>query len=228
MKRLLQSMLCLILCPLLVAQQVAPPASKSMSQLPLPPPTANSPTRTVIIPMDTLVVLRLEQRLSTADAKQGDKVHFTLVNDLAAGGRVVIPAGTSYYLTIDKVWRATPKDPDIIGGIAFTAPELDLGHGQKVRLTGTTYAERHENYDGISGPRAILMLIAIPFFLPSILHQQAKAKRANAKQAVVTPKNWKPCDREYEVGYRLNYYFRRAVKIHADRLATSNASTQLQ
>jgi len=223
MKRLLQSMLCLILCPLLAAQQVATPASKSMGQLPLPLPAANSSSRTVSIPMDTLVVLRLEQRLSTADAKQGDKVHFTLVNNLAVDGRVVIPAGTSYYLTIDKVWRATPKDPDLVGGIAFTAPELDLGHGQKVRLTGTTYAERHNNSDGISDPEAILLLIALPFFLPSMLLQQAKAKRV-----VVTPKNWKPCDREYEVGHRFNYYFRRAVKIHADRLTTSNTSMQLQ
>jgi hypothetical protein len=173
--------------------------------------------------MDTLVVLRLEQRLSTADTKQGDKVHFTLVNDLAAGSRVVIPAGTSYYLTIDKVWRATPNDPDLVGGIAFTAPELDLGHGQKVRLTANNYAMRHDNSDGISDPEAILMLIAIPFWLPSALLQEAKARRA-----VVTPKNWKPCDREYEVGHRLNYYFRRTVKIRTDRLDTSNPSTQLQ
>src|SRR5271157_2520389 len=199
MKRLLQSMLCLILCPLLVAQQVAPPASKSMSQLPLPPPTANSPTRTVRIPMDTLVVLRLEQRISTADAKQGDKVHFTLANDLAAGGQVVIPAGTSCDLTITGVWRATPENPYQTPGILFSDPELDLGHGQMVRLTNTNYAMRHDESDGVTRRDVILIWIAAPFWVLPVLIQDANAKRAEAKakRSVVTPKNWKPCDAVY-------------------------------
>jgi hypothetical protein len=175
--------------------------------------------------MDTLVVLRLEQRLSTADAKQGDKVHFTLANDLAADGRVVIPAGTSCYLTITEVWRATPKDPNLVAGIRFADPKLDLGHGQIVRLTDTSYAMRHDESDGVTDRDAFFLMITSPFWLPPVLLQEANAKRAEAKvnRAVVTSKNWKPCDAVYEVGHRYNYYFRHAVKIRTDRPATSRS-----
>lgn len=165
------------------------------------------------------MVLRLEQRLSTADAKQGDKVHFTLANDLAIDGQVVIPAGTSLYTTIAKVWRATPQDPYLVASIQFTAPDLDLGHGQMVRLTTLSYAQRHDESDGVTDRDAFFLMITSPFWLPPVLLQEAKAKRA-----VVTPKNWKPCDTVYEVGHRYNYYFRRAVRIRTDRPATASST----
>jgi hypothetical protein len=230
MRKLLQSMFCLILGPLLIAQQVESPATNSAAQSPLPPPSANTSSRTVRIPMDTLVVLRLEQRISTADAKVGDKVHFTLVNDLAVEGRVIIPAGASCDLTIAKVWRATPENPYLVASIQFTAPILDLGHGQIVRLTNTNYAMRHDESDGVTRRDEILIWIASPVWFLPVLIQDANEKRTEAKAnlAAVTPKNWKPCDAEHEKGEHFNYYFRRAVKIRADRIATSNSSTQLQ
>jgi hypothetical protein len=210
---LLQAAFGLVLCPLLVAQQAASPAIAPAAQLAPAPPAEKASSPIVRIPMDTLLVLRLEERVSTANAKQGNKVRFTLVNDLAAGGRVVIPAGTSCYLTISKVWRATPKDPVLVAGIQFTAPKLDLGHGKMVRLTDLNYSQRHSGDGGISNSEAILMLIAAPIWLPSMLLQEAKAKRD-----VVTPKNWKPENEDtvYEAGHCFNYYFRRTVRIHMD------------
>ncbi len=231
MKRLLQPALCLVICPLLVAQQVVTPGMRADApQNSLPDPHGNSSSRTVRIPKDTLVVLRLEQRLSTADAKQGDKVHFTLANDLAAGGQVLVPAGTSCDLTITGVWRATPENPYQTAGIQFSDPELDLGHGQMVRLTTLSYAMRHDGSDGVTDRDAFFLMITSPFWLPPVLIQEANAKRAEVKanRAVVTPKNWKPYDAVYEEGHRDNYYFRRAVKIRTDRLPTSSSSTHVQ
>jgi hypothetical protein len=82
---------------------------------------------------------------------------------------------------------------------------------------------RHDESDGFTRRDVILIWIAAPFWLLPELLQDAKSK-----PAVVTQKNWKPCDAVYEKGQHFNYYFRRAVKIRADRIATSNSSTQLQ
>ncbi|MGA3011726.1 MAG: hypothetical protein ABSD72_15825 [Terracidiphilus sp.] len=216
-RKLLQAVSCLILCPLLMGQEAASPVIAPADQLATPPPAKKASSSIVSIRMDTLVVLRLEERVSTANAKQGDKVRLTLVNDLATGGRVIIPAGTSCYLTITRVWRATPKDPFLVARVQFAAPKLDLGHGQMVRLTDLNYAQRHSDDGGISNHEAFLMLIAAPIWLPSMLLQEAKARRA-----VVTPKNWKPEDKDttYEAGKRFNYYFPRAVNIHVNQQAT--------
>ena len=220
-RRMIQTALCLILSPLLVAQQVTAPATESAAtaKSPVSLPTANSSPRTVHIPMDTLVVLRLEQRVSTADAKPGDRVRLTLVNDLAVGGRVVVPAGTFCNVTITGVWRASPKDPYLVAGIRFSAPKLDLGQGQRIQLTDLNYVQRHDHSDG-EGPGAVgtvLLTVTAPLWVPwTVLDnkiQQAKMGRA----VLAANRDWKPCDMEYEEGHRFNYYVRRTVNIRMDR-----------
>jgi hypothetical protein len=213
---LLQSTLCLILCPLVAAQQVVFSAT-------------NSSTRKVQIPMDTLVMLRLEHKISTANAKKDDRIRFTLDNDLSAGGRVMIPAGTSCYLTITKVWRATPQDPNLIGGIQFSDPKIDLGPGQAIRLTKNSYAARHAD-DGLVDPIWFLLVPLAPLYWPVALVQEIRYKRDAIKVGRTTLKqnmNWKPLDTEYQEGQLFKYYVQRNTEIRMDRLAISNVSVQV-
>ena len=79
---------CLALAPLLVAQQTVTNSTK------------------VRLPKNTIFHLRLDQDVSSATAKKGDKVRYVLTDDIAANDAVVIPAGTAVYQQISNVRKA--------------------------------------------------------------------------------------------------------------------------
>ncbi|HEY1159243.1 MAG TPA: hypothetical protein VGE83_01355 [Terracidiphilus sp.] len=130
-RSMLQAALCLILSPLLIAQQVSPAMAEqaAISPLPSPYPATDFSSQTVTIPMDTRVALRFKPGISSADAKVGDRIRYTLAYDLIAEGHVVAPAGTAVYSTISFARR---KDATQNAEFRYTAPELDLGNGNRI------------------------------------------------------------------------------------------------
>jgi hypothetical protein len=246
MKRLLQPALCLIFCPMIMAQQGETSATGSKAKLPKPDQAnaAAKPSRTVRIPMDTLVTVRLEQRISSGDSHVGDRIRFSLVDDLVVDGYVVVPAGTSCYANITHVWRSRPKEPSRGGELAFSDPKLELGHGKTIHLIEYSYDERHldEETYSLKHPKMFLAFIAEPFWAPYMLlenkirktkgerewNKNPEYKEEKRKLEEVARKNWVPHDTVYPVGRLFDYYVQREIDIRMDRLAISNPLINLQ
>jgi hypothetical protein len=91
---------------------------------------SGSATAEMRIPRGVWVKLRLLDGLNTATHHKGDVVHLELVSDLAAGGVVVLPAGSIATAMITVSRRTRGKER---GAIEFSDPELTV-QGEKIRL----------------------------------------------------------------------------------------------
>lgn len=213
-RKMLQSALCICLSPLLAAQQVSEPAPSAPAVKAAHP---SAPSGTVRIPAYTPVNLRLEQRVSSADAHVGDRVCFTLVNDLAANGRVVAPAGTSLFATVRHVH---PKSKTRNGYVRLSGPELDLGLGQRIRFTDAT----SDVADDVEMAIALLTAAAIssPIWVPQLLFELARGT-TRPRSAVTPNKRPEPVDSVLLQGRRLIFVTRRAERIRVDRLVVAQS-----
>jgi hypothetical protein len=210
-RRTIQSGFCLFLLPMLAAQQATQP---TMPIETTPAIAAQQPLAVsdrIRIPMYTRVDLRLEQRLSSADSKVGDRIRFTLVNDLVVKGRVVALAGSTCYAAVKRV---RPRTGEKNGSVRFSDPELDLGNGQRIRLTNSP--------DDLGGDVEFLVeavvagAISAPIWVPVLLYVEIsdafKSHRAPAKRI-------NTADFDLPAGRRILLVTRREVRIHAGRLA---------
>ena len=87
-RKMLQAILCVILCPVLLAEQ-----------------SVTNPGN-VLLPKDTAIHLRLDQDVSSAAVREGQNVRYIVTDDVVAGGVVVIPAGTAAYQKVTTVVSA--------------------------------------------------------------------------------------------------------------------------
>jgi hypothetical protein len=210
---LLQSTPCLILCPLLAPQQVSiSDAPADTSQTSTPVPVTPELSRTVRIKNDTLVLLRPEQDISSADLRVGDKVRFTLENDIVADGEVVVRAGTTFYSTITSV---RPKTEDRDGQLGFSFTEPELGHGKRLRLIDETTKERKDIRDEEIFWLTYGTIILAPFIVIELgyaaLHPRQTFIRKDVKR--------KPQDMSYPKGKVIKFYVQKTMKIRMDQLA---------
>ena len=83
------------------------------------------------IPQGTPVRVRLEDDLSSATAQEGQKVALTVVDDVAIGGSVVIPAGAT---VLGHVTEAVPRKLGRNGKLDFSVESLTAGDGEAIRL----------------------------------------------------------------------------------------------
>jgi hypothetical protein len=86
-RNFLSSALCICLPPLLVAQQ-------------------NAQLTSLRLERDTEIHLRLDQDVSSASVREGDRVRYVVVDDVLADGVVVIPAGAAAYQRVTLVQPA--------------------------------------------------------------------------------------------------------------------------
>src|ERR1017187_8034063 len=96
-RSMIQAALCLILCPLLTAQQISPPAALAdapQSFTPAPVTAATYPLPEFVnIPKDTEIELISLEVVSSATATKGQLVRLALAKDVLVKGLVVIPKG---------------------------------------------------------------------------------------------------------------------------------------
>ncbi len=214
---LLQSALCLILCPLVAAQQVAP-------QSPAPAPAKAAHSSNVRIKKDALILLRPEQGFSSADARAGDKVRFTLMNDFVAEGQIVIQAGTTFYAVVTS---ARPKDAHHDGSLRLSFTEPDLGNGKPLRLIDGNAKERkelrNEEIFWLTYGTIILAPILVPMLL-IILIESARHSHKTSQGKIQLAH----LDQSYAKDEIAKFYVQHTVKICADQLPAPNASMQTQ
>ncbi len=208
------ALFCLCLSPLLVAQHVNQPVMPDEPRPALEAPQTEVPASSVRvrIPMYTRVDLQLEQRISSADAHVGDRVRFTLVNDLAVKGRVVAQAGTSCYATIKGV---RPRSDKKNGSVKLSDPELDLGHGKRIRLTDMA----PDAGDDVEMAVAFLTAAAIssPIWVPELLFESISSA-FRPHPSVTHAKRPDPADYVIPEGRHLVFVTQRAVRIRVDTL----------
>ena len=109
-RSMLQSVLCLILCPLLAAQQAA-----SSGQGPAVPgslPTAQSEGATITLPRGTIVPLFPLETVSSATAQVGQAIRFAVSADVVVNGTVVIPKDTPVSGVVTHARKAVPGRRD--------------------------------------------------------------------------------------------------------------------
>jgi hypothetical protein len=224
MTRVLPSALCICLSPLLAAQQASPPTSPYEPRPVSSDSKAPAAPDTVRLRGTTIVRLRLEQAVGSASAHKGDRIRFTLLFDLLADGKVVAPAGTPCYATVAD---ARPMTDRRSGLLKFSDAALDLGNGQRIRLS------EGDGQDEI-GPEAIPVIIVgavtigplVVAMLPVQLSIWAIHSIREHRQG--GPAHYpKPDPEETDLseGEHFTYHTRGDTRIHLDRIAIPAPST---
>lgn len=86
----------------------------------------------VSLPAQTLVKVALSTTVNSGEAKVGDKVLFTVAEDVMIGGRVVIPVGTSGLATVTEVTAAARLGKD--GRVVLDFGRISALDGTQVPL----------------------------------------------------------------------------------------------
>jgi hypothetical protein len=164
------SMLCLILCPLLVAQQAT-----GNAQSPTAPDLAsatNPKVATITLPRKTVVQLALQETVSSATAKKGQTVRLAVKEDVVVNGTVVILRGSPASGQVTSVRKAVHGKVD--GSIRIQPISLTLPDGSSIQLR--EYSD--DGGDGVCEGFANclgLIVVAIPMELPMAIGQMITA-----------------------------------------------------
>lgn len=138
----LQVAFCLILAPLLIAQQtgpIAPQSNEGPTQSPVgagasASNSAKAPAR-VTIPQDTKIELIVLENVSTETAIKGSSVRFAVGKDVAVNGVTVVRAGAPVNGIVSKATRGVPGRQS--GRLDICVNEIGIGRGARLRLTSS-------------------------------------------------------------------------------------------
>ena len=151
-----------------LAALIAVAATTAVPALAIPHATApiTEQTKNSLLPSGTLIRISLDQTVSSARNKVGDKFGFTIVDDIKVGDRVVVPAGTKGTGTVAAVRPAHGGGGD--GVLRVTLDPVPVASAQPVPI-GITQASVMADVNqknGDSGTLAQVADIAVPgFFL---------------------------------------------------------------
>jgi hypothetical protein len=160
----IQAVLCVALCPLLVAQQTT-----SGEQSPTTPDLASAgqpKVAAITIPRKTVVELALLETVSSATAQKGQAVRLVVKKDVVVNGTVVIPRGTPASGLVTFVRKGVAGKSD--GSLRVKPLGLILPDGSSIELRGYTYND--DDADGVCegfvsclGLNVIVVSISLPF-----------------------------------------------------------------
>lgn len=107
------------------------------------------------VPTDTVVRLRLEEKLSSKNAKVGDPFTSTVVTPVYARGVEVIPAGSTVTGSVTHVERAGRKSQAGSINVAFNSVELPNGahHPINASLAASDSADNEGEVKGKSSKK---------------------------------------------------------------------------
>jgi hypothetical protein len=165
-RSLIQSALCLLLCQMLVAQQV--PTSGAPNQVQRSP-TQDSATYAprvlpefVTIPKNTKIKYKLFNSLSSATVKRGDVIPCLVAEDVIVDGITVLPVGTVVPVVITKAHRAMPGAHD--GAVDFRPANIEIGKNFRLRITDDVPESPEERKD--SAHEKALIAVTAPLWIP--------------------------------------------------------------
>ena len=120
-RRIFQSVLCICLAPLLVAEQAASPA--------LTPAEEHGP---IVLKKGTEVKLVLLEMVSSATAKNGQKVRMAVSEDVTLNGAILIPKGTLAAGEVTELRKAKPQKRNAF--LEIKPIDLTLADGTRLKL----------------------------------------------------------------------------------------------
>jgi hypothetical protein len=171
---LLQSTLCLILCPLLAAQQVAPPtAPADAPQNLVPTPTTAKPRpmpEFITIPGNTEIEFISLENVSSATATKGQSVRLAVAKDVLVKGLVVIPKGTLATGVVSQLTKGVPGKRD---GYLLITPRLILNNGKTIKM------QDYSDWNTDFGPAWFMYTFLGPIFLPILILSKLEPPKDN-------------------------------------------------
>jgi PEGA domain len=168
MRRFISAALCLVLCPVLIAQQSPAPAAQPQQSAAAAPaqtaPPQPPPPHTLVD--GTPVKLRLSQTISSADAKVGQEIPFEVVEDVKVDDVTVLPKGAT---AIGTVTEAEPKrSMGRAGKLNISISYARLTDQEKVALRAVKDAKGGGHVGAMTGAMvatSIVFFPAAPLFL---------------------------------------------------------------
>jgi LssY C-terminus len=148
----------------------------------------SSAPATLTIPDGTPVKLRLAESVSSAHARVGDLLDFTVVRDVNVGGFTVIPAGTEARGSVTEV-----KGRRILGmggKVSLKLDSLELVNGDRVELRGSKEVKggsRTKLMAGAMIATALIFLPATPIFLLTRGHTSTVVKSTEITATIDGP-----------------------------------------
>lgn len=143
-----QSTFCLLLSPLLVAQQVAAIGMRQTDS-----------TVMVTLPPKTVISLELLEPVSSETARQGDKVRLAVAEDVVVKGAVLVRKGSPGIGLITKVRKAIPKKRD--GEVKIEPASLTLADGRQVSLQQIIPSGGDEVCEGFASCAALTAIVVV-------------------------------------------------------------------
>ncbi len=165
MRKYIPSLLSLLLCSLLPAQQVSV-NTPSANEPPAPAATPTGPPPAHTLLDGTPVKLRLSQTISSADAKVGQEIPFEVVEEIKIDDVVVLPKGASAIGTVTEC--NAKKSMGRAGKLNINISYARLGDQEKVALRATQDNKGGGHVGAMTGAMvatAIVFFPAAPLFL---------------------------------------------------------------
>ncbi len=145
------------ICALLLAVFL-PYAPLSGAQQPAPqPPATSSASNQLVLDKGTPVKLHLKRDLSSADAKEGDKIDFEVSEEVKVGDVVVIPKGNPAVGTVTDVQAARRMGRG--GKLDIEIDYVVLGDGEQATL----WAVKERSGDGNVGDNGPIVKRSLVF-----------------------------------------------------------------
>ena len=95
-------------------------------------PEGKIPVEKIVLPADTLMKIKLLDKISSLDSHVGDKVSFSIVNDIIVEGNMIIPANTRGYLRISSIDAAGKMGKD--GDVKLSFSDIIAIDGSKIAV----------------------------------------------------------------------------------------------
>jgi len=152
----------------LLAQQ-GPPPTGAGSSTPVQPsqPTASksepAPPAEHILQDGTPVKLSSLKPLSSANAKSGQEIEFSVLNDLSIDGVMVLRRGTIVKGVIAEAQKRRRVGKE--GVLNFTIPSVKLANGQDVPVRAFTNTSGDSHAVGVTALALNMPIVVAPFFL---------------------------------------------------------------
>jgi hypothetical protein len=128
-RKLLHAALCIILAPLLVAQELTQAGAQLASANPAEDPAAVPLT----IPKNTQIELMTLETVSSATATAGSRVHFVVARDVIVDGVTMIYAGAPVTGIVTSAKRGVAYHQ--WAGMKIRVKEIQIGSSRKLQLT---------------------------------------------------------------------------------------------
>jgi hypothetical protein len=149
-------------------------ATAAVPALAIPHATApiTEQTKNSLLPSGTLIRISLDQTVSSAHNKVGDKFGFTLVDDIKVGDRIVVPAGTKGTGTVAAVRPAHGGGGDGVLRVNLDPVPVASAQPVPIGITQASVMADVNQKNGDSGTLAQVADIAVPgFFLFDLLRK---------------------------------------------------------